>query len=609
MKLKREITLFGVFSISTGAMISSGIFVLPSMAYSMAGPSVILSYLIAGVIAVAGVLSVAELATAMPKSGGSYFFIARSLGPVVGTVAGFLIWFSLALKGSFALIGMSVFVVPFVDLNVKIVAIFLLVVFVALNLSGIKSVERFQIILAGLLLVLMFLYVVVGVGSVDVHRFVPFAPNGWGRVLSTAGFVFVSYGGLLKTASLSEEVKNPSKNIPIGMMLSLGVVMVLYSLVVFVTVGVLEPAKLSGTLTPISDGAESFLGTYGRIALSFAAILAFISTANAGIMTASRYPLALSRDKLAPDVFSRVSRKGVPYVSVLFTGFLMALSLLLDLKVLVESASVVILLTYALTCLSVIILRESKIQNYQPTFKSPFYPWVQVIGIVLFVSLIIEVGIESVLMTLGFIGSGFGLYLLYGRKEEKKEYALMHIVERVVNKEITSGSLEEELKHIIRERDNIVEDRFDRLVELSPVLDLSGPMDFEEMFDAVSKTLGSISGVYDRVVYGKLLSREKESTTAITPFVAIPHIIIEGEKKFYMVIVRVKNGVHFSEEFPQVRAVFVLAGTRDERNFHLKALSAIAQIIQKKDFPKRWLEARDGKALKDMLLTSKRLRI
>ncbi len=109
MALKKDLGLAGVFCIATGAMISSGLFVLPGIAFAKAGPAMILAYLLAGVLVVPAMFSKAELATAMPKAGGSYFYIERSMGALPGTMAGLANWFSLALKSAFALVGIGAF--------------------------------------------------------------------------------------------------------------------------------------------------------------------------------------------------------------------------------------------------------------------------------------------------------------------------------------------------------------------------------------------------------------------------------------------------------------------------------------------------------------------
>ena len=109
MQLKKDLRLHHVFCIASGAMISSGLFVLPGLAHAQAGPAVVVSYFLAGLLALTGMLSQAELVSAMPKAGGTYFYVTRSMGPAVGTVDGLLTWFSLTLKSAFALIGMAAF--------------------------------------------------------------------------------------------------------------------------------------------------------------------------------------------------------------------------------------------------------------------------------------------------------------------------------------------------------------------------------------------------------------------------------------------------------------------------------------------------------------------
>src|SRR4030065_169178 len=153
MKLKQDLNLLNVFCIASGAMISSGLFILPGMAYAKAGPSVIVCYFLAGLLLLPGMLSLAEMTTAMPKAGGDCFTIIRSLGPGVGTVAGLLSWFALAMKSAFALIGMSVFTVLIIDIDIHIVAVAFCLIFIAINIVGIKEAGRTQVALvAGLLI-------------------------------------------------------------------------------------------------------------------------------------------------------------------------------------------------------------------------------------------------------------------------------------------------------------------------------------------------------------------------------------------------------------------------------------------------------------------------
>lgn len=608
--LKRELNLLDVFCIASGAMISSGLFILPGLAYAKAGPAIVICYFLAGLLSLPGMLSIAEMTTAMPKAGGDCFTIIRSLGPGVGTVAGLLSWFSLSMKSAFALVGMSVFTVLIVDINIHIIAIVFCIIFLVINLIGIKEAGRTQVALVVALLALMLLYVVLGLPKVNVQKFDPFAPGGLAAVFFTTGFVFVSYAGLLKIASIAEEIKNPARNIPLGMVVSLLVVGVFYTLMVFVTIGVVEPDKLSHSLTPISDGAEVFMGDWGKIALAIAAILAFLSTANAGIMTSARSLVPLSNDGLLPEVFGKINaRFRTPHNALLITALFIIIALFLRLEILVEAASVVLILTNVLSCLSVIILRESRVQNYQPRFRTPLYPWLQIGGIIGFSFLIFEMGKEALFISFVLIVSGIFVYWFYGRIRTNREYALLHLIERITSREITKYSLEAELREIIRERDDITKDRFDNIIEDCAVLDIKESIPVENFFKLVADTLADKLKIESYEILNLLTEREKQSSTVLSPSLAIPHIIIQGELLFDILIARCKEGVIFSDLEPNVQAVFVITGTKDERNFHLFSLSAIAQIVQDPNFEKKWMDAKSKEALRDIVLLGKRKRI
>lgn len=614
MKLKRNLGLLHVFCIASGAMISSGIFVLPGLAHAKAGPAVVVSYFLAGLLAAIGLLNVAEIATAMPRAGGDYFFVTRTLGPAVGTIGGLLTWFSLTLKSAFALVGMGAFAgiafgryMP--GIPIQWIALAFALAFVALNIAGVRTAALFQVWLVLALLGLMAVYIAVGLPSVRADYFDPVAPKGLPAVLFTAGFVFVSYGGLLKISSLAEEVREPGRVIPMGMLLSLLVVGTLYTLMVTVTTDVLPGDALDGSLTPISDGARAFLGPWGVRLMGAGAVLAFVTTANAGILAASRYLLALSRDGLAPAFLGRVGRRfRTPHNAVAVTGLLAAVSLFLDLGVLVEGASTVLILSYALSCLCVVVLRESRLQNYRPQFSAPLYPWLQIIGLGGFTLLILAMGREAYLISLGLILIGFCVYWAYGRVRTTQEYALLHLLERVTARQLATGRLESELKEIIRDRDMIVLDRFDRMVEECPVLDFEEPLARDDFFREAAEAMAGRMGIDAGEFHRLLTAREEESSTALAPGLAIPHIVIEGEAPMGMLIARCLQGIRFSDDASAVRAVIVLAGSRKDRNLHLRCLAAIAQVVRSADFEERWGAARGTQALRDIFLLSERRR-
>lgn len=611
MKLKKELNLLDVFCISTGAMLS-GLFILPGLAYGLAGPAVLVSYILAGLLAIAGLLSQAELASAMPKAGGTYFYVTRSMGPAVGTVYGLITWLSLSLKSAYELVFMAILAVVLIQIDQRwapLIAAGLCLAFLAINVIGVKEAGKVQVYLVfGLLAALLF-YAARGIWQVDVHYFSGFVQKGVGPIISTAGFVFISFGGLLKVASIAEEVKNPGRVLPMGMILSLLVTSVIYLAVLFVTIGVVGD-ELGLSETPISDGAAVFLGRAGKIAFSIVAMMAIISAVNAGIMSASRYPLALARDNMLPEQLGRINRRfNTPHISIFVTGAIIILALFIKVGVLVKAASSVLILTYIFCCLAVIILRESRLQNYQPKFRAPLYPWIQIGGFLGFGFLLLELGQQALIISALLMASGLFVYWFYGRIRATKEYALLHLIERITATELTTHSLETELKEIIRERDDILKDRFDHIIEDCHVLDIDRPIGLEEFSKLAVDQMAGRLGVDPDPLLKLLLERERESSTVLSPFMAIPHFVVEGEHKFDILLARCREGIEFSEDAPRVHTVFVLAGTKDERPFHLRALAAIAQVAQDPNFEHRWMAAKNEQALRDIVLLGQRKRV
>ncbi|KPL12883.1 hypothetical protein AMJ74_05980, partial [candidate division WOR_3 bacterium SM1_77] len=294
---------------------------------------------------------------------------------------------------------------------------------------------------------------------------------------------------------------------------------------------------------------------------------------------------------------------------LVITGLFIVVSLFLKLDILVEAASVVLILTTMLSCVSLIILRESRLQNYQPSFRVPLYPYLQVASIFGLGLLIFEMGHEALFISAVLILGGLSIYWFFARIRANREYALLHLVERITAKELTTYSLESELREIIRERDDIVKDKFDHIIEQAQILDIGERITADELFKLAAKTLAERLNVEEPYLLHKLIQREKESSTVLMPGLAIPHIITEGYHEFEILMVRCKPGITFSPETQDVHAVFILVGTKDERNFHLRALAAIAQIVQDTDFEKKWLAAKSKEALRDLILLGKRSRL
>ncbi len=592
---------------------------MPAIAFTKAGPAVILSYLLASVLIIPSVLSKAELATAMPRAGGTYFFVERSLGPIWGLFSGLASWFSLALKSAFAVVGMAVLIEVVLQMlfptqlslwHLKVIAIACCLGFTALNVVSVKHTSRFQVLFVGILLAILTFFVIFGARAVEPVRYKGFLEKGWPAVFATAGLVFISFGGLTKVASIAEEVKQPGRSLPLGMLLAWLIVTLFYVGVIIITVGVVAGPELGSSLMPISLAASKFLGPAGFALLSVAAIAAFVTTANGGILAASRSPMAMSRDRLLPPLLARINdRFKTPHISILLTGgFMVTAIVFLDIELLVKTASTLKIILFMLTNASVIIMRESRIQSYRPKFKSPLYPYIHIFAIIAYGALIIDMGRVPLLITSGFVGLSAAWFWLYVYRRVSRASAVMHVVERVTDRELKTVTLENELRDILLERDEIVGDRFDRLIRECEILDIQGSQSAENIFRKVSTILAERLETEEYVLFEKFLHREAEGGTVVQPGFAIPHIVVEGENKFDILLVRARDGINFPHAPDPVRIMFVLAGSADQRNYHLRALMAIAQVAQEKHFEQRWLAARDTQGLRNLILLSTRTR-
>lgn len=214
-KLSKKLTVYDVYAVSTGAMFSSGFFLLPGIAAMETGNSVAFAYLAAGFLILPSMLSVAELSTAMPKAGGAYYFLDRSLGPLMGTIGGLGSWFALIFKSAFALIGMGAYLTIFVDVPMLPLALVLTFAFGLLNVFGAKETAVLQRVLVAALVLIMAYFLIMGLNFIyGTDNFLPplrdqnFFTNGINGFVATIGLVFVSYAGLTKVASIAEEVQN-----------------------------------------------------------------------------------------------------------------------------------------------------------------------------------------------------------------------------------------------------------------------------------------------------------------------------------------------------------------------------------------------------------------
>ena len=622
--LEKRLGALDVYALTTGAALGPGLFLLPGLAAAEAGPALTLAYVLAGLSLLPALLAMVELMTAMPRAGGIYYYLDRSLGPVAGTIGGLGVWLVLVLKVAFALIGMGAYLaIFFPDLPIVPVAVGLTVAAGLTNALGAKLTGGLQIFLLAGLLAILAVFAAAGLPRIDPVRFRNFVPHGWSSVLATTGLVYVSYVGLIKIPGMAEEVTDPERNLPLGVFLALGTALLVYGVGTAVIVGVLPMEVLAGNLTAVATAGEAVLGEAGLLALTAAAFLAFAAVTNAGMMSASRYPLAMSRDRILPRPLEELGERGTPARSIALTVVITALVLVfLDPLEIAELASAFLLLVFSLMCLAVIVMRESSIEAYDPGYRSPAYPWLQVAGILMPLVLIVEMGWEPLLFTLGMVALSVGWYLYYSRDRVTREGALFHIFARLGRRR--DEGLETELREILKEKGLRETDPFARMVGEAPVVDLPGETSFEEVVADAAGRLSDLLPVEEAEVASTFLEETELGVAPVSHGAALPHMRLESVERPHLLIVRSREGLHLAPGSDRrsddresdsgddgedegaapdrVHAVFFLISPESDARQHLRMLARLAEHVERDDFLDRWLAARDHGELKEILV-------
>ena len=422
-KLQRTLSLPGAIAVSVGGMLS-GIFVLPGLAVGITGSSVWLAFLVAALCILPAVLSKSELATAMPKSGGTYVYIERAFGPLFGTIAGIGLWLSLLLKSAFSLVGLSAYLYVLIEIDAsstKGIALFALLVILLLNVFGVKKVEKTQLIIVSISVLSLIGIVFFGTSSFDSSLLEPVFVDGSSGFITGVAFLYISYAGVTKIAAVAGEIKNPEKNLPRTMIFSLFLITMIYVLVALVLVGNVEASVLSTDIKPIHTLFQSIGGnTLGYVA-GAVGVITLLSMANSGVLASSRFPFAMGKDRLMPGFLGSVSSKFMtPVSAIITTSTLIALAILfLDVVKIAKLASAFKVLMFIFNELSVIVLRETNAQWYNPSFRSPLYPYVQLFGIFSGIVLLAYLGIMPLISVFGVFVLGFIIFMIYGSKTDR----------------------------------------------------------------------------------------------------------------------------------------------------------------------------------------------
>lgn len=407
--LKRELGLLQVTMIGVGASIGVGVFVLLGQAAAMAGPSVILGLILSGVVNLLSILSFCELGAALPEVGGEHIYVRRAFGGLLGFITGWFEWMSemfyavLMAMGAAIMISSTVYpYLPFIADNIHLLAAFLVFVFALVNMRGTRETGRTAVLLATLLLITLAVYVVSGwVSGFRSDALDPFMPYGPLATMKATVFLFVVYLGAEDIVIAQGEVQEPGKNIPRAIILNTVILILVYTIIAYTTIGLVPYEELGAAPMPLALAAQrTFLGQAGWLLIAFAGTVAALSSLNTAIMAQSRAIYSMSWEGYMPRFLAKVHGQfKTPYTAVLFASFFtLILTLLGALEFAAYASSFGFLIGYFLTNLALIRLRTKEPYLERP-FKVPLYPFSPVTGIITIIALIFF--IDPIVLVLG----------------------------------------------------------------------------------------------------------------------------------------------------------------------------------------------------------------
>jgi basic amino acid/polyamine antiporter, APA family len=463
--LSREMKVFDVTMIGVGAMIGAGIFVLTGIAAGVAGPALIVSFLLNALVALLTAMSYAELGSCYHDAGGGYLWVKEGLPKWNGFLSGWMSWFAHAVACSLYALGFGAYVdhvlkefgvtLPHWGLfsPQKILAVGIAMVFSYINFRGASETGKIGNIVT--MVKICILAVFIGFGLELILRkgdwnqaFVPFMPNGWSGVIKAMGLTFIAFQGFEVISQCSEEVKNPKKNIPRAVFFSLAIVLPIYLLVAVTSLGAVRP---EGGMTPwdflalqketaLVGVAQTFFAG-GGIMLLVGGIISTMSALNATVYSSSRVAFAMGRDRNFPTLFGKVHSKNfTPYYAIVFSTFIVVvMSLSLSIEDVASAADIMFLLLFLQVNVALIRLRKKR-PDLDRGFVTPLFPYLTITGIALLFFLALYMFNYSPLgwfVTIGWIGAGLVIYRFYASHREIEHVRKVKALERLEKRDYT----------------------------------------------------------------------------------------------------------------------------------------------------------------------------
>lgn len=372
-KLNKTLGLSDVTFLIIGAIIGSGIFMIPGLAAAAAGVMSIGAWVVVGIVAVLMSLLIAELSSRYDNAGGLHFYVERALGKGVGFIVGWacliISWVTIAMTVSAGIEYLS-YLVPLSGFMKAVIGIAVIWALTGIAFLGVKNSARSQLFFTGVTILVLWAFISLGIFWVsDAHFQIP--QFQWSSFALALTLVIEPYIGWEVATFLSEETKNARKTIPKALIIGTLIIAGIYAAVAFISVGILGASALGASSAPLAKVAEA-LTPHGGILIALGALLIIIGCANSWVTSSARLPFALGREKVLPKIFSKLHEKRkTPYVALimqaLVSSFIIAT---IGFKGILEMLVPIALFVYFLTFISVPLIRRKKKEN-KPLFKVP----------------------------------------------------------------------------------------------------------------------------------------------------------------------------------------------------------------------------------------------
>ena len=441
--LKRELGAFSLVMLGIGGIIGTGIFVLTGVAaVEHAGPGVSASFAVAGLACAFAALCYAELATMLPVSGSAYSFSYATLGELIAWIIGWDLVLEYAVAASAVAVGWSGYFQTlfgaYLPLPQSLLAApcffepcaveggiinlpaFAIIMFVTgVLVIGVRESAASNSVMVLIKTAVVIFVIAAGAGYVDTANWHPYAPKGWGGIMTGAAVVFFAYIGFDGVTTAAEEARNPERDMPIGILGSLAICTVLYLAVALVITGMVPLSEID-TTAPLATAFKSKGLFFAAGLISVGAIVGLTSVLLVLLYGQSRIFYAMSRDGLLPPVFSQVHPKYfTPHISTMLVGTVVALlAAVLPLTWLVELVSIGTLFAFILVSVGVIVLRKNE-PDRPRAFRCPLVPWVPIAAILSCAYLMASLHYTVWLRLAAWLGIGLAIYFLYGRNHSK----------------------------------------------------------------------------------------------------------------------------------------------------------------------------------------------